>query len=402
MVESSINSLTGKASVLAIGTEITTGQITNRNAAWISEKLVNLGVEVVLHETVADDRGAIREALEHCAKHSQLLFITGGLGPTTDDFTREVVSEWLKQPLEYQESAWQHIVNRLTEFGIPVAETNRRQCYFPTSSQILPNSEGTAAGFTAPFPASDNQRIWVLPGPPREISAIWEQGIENQIREMIPKLTPRELLTWQCLGKSEAELGEITEAALLGSGLQTGYRAHRPFVEIKVWCAASILQEKMPWILKLENAIAPWTVATEENDLIRGFLAALKPFKTIRIFDSASGGILSERLTSLLKDPDYSELRSRICLISQWGNLSAPKLWLEGVLQQEPNDGFLTLALGGFTSDGCGVLGLRHGKGTHQEAMQLPYHKIELLSRMRPYSVEMAFKRWAELLAKSL
>ena len=124
---------------------------------------------------------------------------------------------------------------------------------------------------------------------------------------MIPGLKALELFTWQCMGKSEAELGELTEAALEGSGLLTGYRAHRPFVEVKVWCPASQLQEKMIWISKLEKTIAPWTVATEENDLARGFLAALRRVSAIRIFDSASGGILSERLTSLLRDAQYSD-----------------------------------------------------------------------------------------------
>src|SRR4051794_23818144 len=108
-----MNHLRGKASILAIGTELTTGQITNRNAAWISEQLVNLGAEVVLHEVVADEHQHIREALERCGKVSQLVFVTGGLGPTSDDFTRNVVAEWLGQPLEFDDPSWKRIVSRL-------------------------------------------------------------------------------------------------------------------------------------------------------------------------------------------------------------------------------------------------------------------------------------------------
>src|SRR4051812_12548700 len=116
----------GKASILAVGTELTSGQITNRNAAWISEKLVDLGIHVVLHETVADDRPMIRGALDRCAQVSQLIFVTGGLGPTTDDFTREVIADWLGQKLEFHEDAWQKILTRLGVYGIPIAESNRQ------------------------------------------------------------------------------------------------------------------------------------------------------------------------------------------------------------------------------------------------------------------------------------
>src|SRR4051794_7715109 len=116
----------GKASILAVGTELTTGQVTNRNAAWISEQLVHLGVEVVLHETVPDDRHGIRRALDHCAGLSQFIFVTGGLGPTTDDFTREIIAEWLGQPLQFHEEIWKQVSTRLTDLGVPVAESNRQ------------------------------------------------------------------------------------------------------------------------------------------------------------------------------------------------------------------------------------------------------------------------------------
>ena len=109
----------GKASILAVGTELTTGQITNRNAAWISERLTSLGVEVVLHETVPDERNRILHALQNCEQHSQFIFVTGGLGPTSDDFTREVIAQWLKKPLLFDPETWNQVTDRLKRIGIP-------------------------------------------------------------------------------------------------------------------------------------------------------------------------------------------------------------------------------------------------------------------------------------------
>ena len=259
------------ASVLAIGTEITTGQITNRNAAWISQQLAELGIEVTLHETVPDDRPLIQSALDRCAETSHLIFVTGGLGPTSDDFTRDEIAKWARQEMEFHEPSWKHIETRLGRFNIPIAQSNRQQCFFPKGARVIMNLEGTANAFT--LNACD-RKIWVLPGPPREVEAVWKE-ISAQLEAEVPETKPLKLLTWQCIGKSEAELGEITERELAGSGLQIGYRAHRPYVEIKVWCAGSLLKEKRPYFEKLEHAIAPWVAARNGEDLAQTLVSLL-------------------------------------------------------------------------------------------------------------------------------
>jgi nicotinamide-nucleotide amidase len=385
----------GKASVLAIGTELTTGQITNRNASWISEKLVSLGMEVVLHETVADDRPMIREALDHCAKVSQFTFVTGGLGPTTDDFTREVIADWLGKKLEFNEESWQKIVARLSGLGIPVAESNRQQCYFPAGAQILANPEGTAAGFSASIP--DGKKIWIFPGPPREIAAIWEQGIDSDLKKLLPTVEPLRLLSWKCLGKSEAELGEITEKALAGSHLQTGYRAHRPFVEIKVWCPEKDLQAKEPWLEKLKLAIAPWVMTSQGEDLAVGLLMRLQRSENIEIIDSGSGGALTARLGAILREKNYQEQAETISIATQWARPTDPQDWLEKAIEQADEEA-TTLIIAGFTDDGRCAIGLREDKRIYREFVQLPYTKIELIDRMRHYAVELAMKKWSEWL----
>src|SRR5262245_60987652 len=130
-----------RASILTIGTELTTGQITNRNAAWISERLTAFGLEVALHETVPDERVLMLDALRRCSAQATYVFVTGGLGPTQDDFTRDIIAEWAGRKLEFHPPSWKRILDRLGQFGIPVAESNRRQCFFPTGAEIIENAE---------------------------------------------------------------------------------------------------------------------------------------------------------------------------------------------------------------------------------------------------------------------
>src|SRR5690606_30735889 len=94
------------AAVLTVGTEITSGEILNSNSKWIAEQLETLGFEVMLHLSVPDDRPLINDAHNFAARHSDIPLITGGLGPTSDDFTRDVISDWASFPLVFNDQVW--------------------------------------------------------------------------------------------------------------------------------------------------------------------------------------------------------------------------------------------------------------------------------------------------------
>lgn len=285
------------ASILAVGTELTQGQITNRNATWISEALTAMGIQVACHLTVEDDQETIEWALRTCFSKAPLLFVTGGLGPTTDDFTRDVIARYFSTPLIYDPTSFDRIFQRLTERGVPVAESNKRQCFFPEKGTILINPAGTANGFMLRTP---NQLLIALPGPPNEGKAIWGENQLNALLEFSATLPEKEtLFTWQTLGISESALGEIVEEALAGSRLKTGYRAHQPFVEIKVWVPSSRLNESKPWLLKLEEKIAPWFFAKKPDDYAKKLWETLsRSQKKILVVDALGRGLLQERLLS--------------------------------------------------------------------------------------------------------
>ena len=136
-----------KATILGVGTELTTGQITNKNGSWISKQLMSYGVTTASHIVVPDDKKLITQALDYCANTSQIIFITGGLGPTSDDFTRDLISEWTNQKLVFDDSSWKHVQDRLTSRGFTVKDIQRQQCYFPETAKVLTNAHETANGF---------------------------------------------------------------------------------------------------------------------------------------------------------------------------------------------------------------------------------------------------------------
>lgn len=222
-----------KTSILAVGTELTSGQIVNTNAAFLSRVLTEMGAEVVLHLTVSDDRAAIMSALRTCEIVSDWIFVTGGLGPTTDDFTRDVVAEWTGKKNFFDQRAWQTLTDKLEKRGRRTVNSQRQQCYFPEGSSVLSNSKGTAEAFTLEV---RGRRIWVLPGPPVEVEAVWNEEIVTTIRRAIPNGPRDRLLSWVCKGKPESEIGEIIEKIVKGTELRTGYRCFSPFVEVKLWC----------------------------------------------------------------------------------------------------------------------------------------------------------------------
>ncbi|MEN9722068.1 MAG: nucleotide-utilizing enzyme [Pseudomonadota bacterium] len=336
-----------RAVYLAIGTELTSGQITNRNAAWVSERLEKQGIPVTWHLTVPDDRGLMLEAMRLAAEQAELVFISGGLGPTTDDFTREVIAEWWSAPLEWHEPSWVKVVERLRRRGLEAPESNRQQAYFPRGARVLSNREGTADAFLL---ERSGLSVVVLPGPPREIQAVWEDHLRPWLSDRFGTFAPIEPLKWQVLGRSEAEIGEWVEEAVQGSGLITGYRASPPYVEVKIWVPSGsslATPEIAKAIQALEQKVGPWTVTrNQENLLDQFFQAATDP---LRIVDGATRGWLADRIWSWARSaPERAQLLEsrRLELIERVGvPVAAAMGFVQGELNAAPEDR-LTLALG--------------------------------------------------------
>ncbi|MCB0350203.1 MAG: competence/damage-inducible protein A, partial [Bdellovibrionales bacterium] len=163
-----------KTAIIAIGTEVTSGEVINSNAAWLASHLEEMGFEVSLHVAIPDDRQQILTTLDWAQSQVDLLITTGGLGPTTDDFTAEVISDWLQVPFQWNEEVWVELQQLYQARGLKVLESNKTKCWFPQGAILLKNPVGSAHGFLF---QSQKKKIAVLPGPPREIEGIWKDSL---------------------------------------------------------------------------------------------------------------------------------------------------------------------------------------------------------------------------------
>lgn len=384
-----------RAAILAVGTELTTGQVLNANAAWLSQRLTDLGIEEHQHLTVADDRAQILAALRYLAVDADLLIVTGGLGPTRDDFTRELIAEWMGNvPLYFDTPSWERLQQRGRTHGITLVESQKQQCWFPEGAEVIVNPAGTANAFACQVAGLP---VWVLPGPPSEIEALWDSDLQHRVQPLLPARKPTELYTWNCLGIAESDLGERVEAALDGSGWQTGYRAHLPYIEVKVWVPEEQLSSREPWFQRLEQAIGQWVITRGDQDVAALFLAAL-PEEEILFVDAATGGLLQARLAPYLRKQPYPYLRMETRWLEAEADAARQVEYLLAEYASQPQRIFV---IAGVSPEGEWALGLKAGEHSLIEQQQVPMARLRNPGRYQRYATEWALKTWREWLSGS-
>ncbi|MCA9097283.1 MAG: competence/damage-inducible protein A, partial [Planctomycetaceae bacterium] len=174
------------AEIIAIGTELTTGAKLDTNSQWLSQELAAIGIEVIYHTAVADNLDANLQVLKNATDRTQLVIITGGLGPTLDDLTREVIAQLLGVPLVLDEESLAIIQGMFARRQRPMPERNRIQAMFPAGSEVIPNPRGTAPGIWAKIERTDrpSTNIAALPGVPTEMKGMFREGVVPRLQEL--------------------------------------------------------------------------------------------------------------------------------------------------------------------------------------------------------------------------
>ncbi len=242
------------AAILTIGTEITSGEIINRNAADLARKLEDLNIHCLLHISVPDDRKKIAKAFRFAREQASILMFTGGLGPTSDDLTREVIADELGLELCLDKATYEELAEKFKAMNRRLAAGHKNQCSFPIGAQKFKNPKGHAMAFLV---QKDHLRVYALPGPPVEIEAVWEAGVADDLKSL--GIQPqRRLYKWTFEGLGESEIAEVTERIFNGSGFCLGYRAHRPQVIVKVWVPLELDSTKKIYFEAFERELQSW------------------------------------------------------------------------------------------------------------------------------------------------
>ena len=191
-----------KTAILTVGTEILFGQIVNTNAAFLSQELQNMGYDVMYHYSVGDNPGRLKELINFAFHDCDLILTTGGLGPTQDDLTKEVIAEAMGDVIVENEECMKALLDNYKKAGRTMTPNNLKQAYMPSRARVLPNDAGTAPGFAL---ERDGKLIISMPGPPREMKRMFELQVKPILESMQDSVIFYRIIRTFGLGESSME-----------------------------------------------------------------------------------------------------------------------------------------------------------------------------------------------------
>jgi nicotinamide-nucleotide amidase len=281
--------------VITTGTELLFGSVINTHLAFLGQQLFSLGLRISRQTTVPDGY-PIRDAILEAAPRCQLILITGGLGPTTDDITREIVAELAGRLLEYDESIFARIKERFQRRGLRLTDPISRQAYVPRGAQVLPNDHGTAPGLYVPATEALPHMI-LLPGPPRELRPMFEQYASPIIRSLVGT-TDLTAIIFRTAGLGESYAQELIGADLAAvKDLELGYCARIGELDLRlVGSLDSVLKGA-----EIVRARLSEHIVSEDGSEMEAIVVRLLKERgaTVTVAESCTGGLLANRFTNV-------------------------------------------------------------------------------------------------------
>lgn len=286
-----------KAEIIAVGTEILLGDIINTNSTYLAKELALLGIDVYYQSSVGDNENRLINAFEEGLKRSDIIITTGGLGPTNDDITKEVACKVFKQEMEIDKDSLEKIESFFNKLGIEMTENNKKQAYFPKNAIILKNKNGTAPGAIL---TKDNKYIIILPGPPKEMEAMFENEVKPYLKGMSNKILVSKTLKLFGIGESllETKIRDIID--------EQDNPTIAPYIsnmELRLRITAKSNNEENanniiePVIEKIKNRVGEFIYA-QDNVSIETVVSEMLIEKnlTISTAESCTGGLVSATL----------------------------------------------------------------------------------------------------------
>ncbi len=291
--------------VLNTGSELLLGDVRDAHLSFIAQQILELGLLVTDQRTVGDG-SAIGTTLGEIFSQADLVFVTGGLGPTSDDITRDLVAELLGLPLERNEEVFSSINERLSFRKIKVTESIQRQAQVPRGAQVLPNRFGTAPGLflrAGINPAIQSPHLFLLPGPPRELQPMFIDSVMPLLRKLVrPSDIVRRLYKIANMGESVVET-RVGAKLLAIPGLEVGYCARPGEVDLRLVGRPEIVDQGEKIVLdSLGRYIFARGTDSLEETIVRSLIRAKR---TLTVAESCTGGLLANRVTDV---PGASEI----------------------------------------------------------------------------------------------
>lgn len=291
-----------QAELIAVGTELLLGYTINTNAAFLSRRLSELGIDCYHHLTVGDNPGRLSNAVQTSLGRADICVTCGGLGPTVDDVTLQTLTKVARRPLVLNHAVLSQIRARFTRLRIPMPHSNLRQAYVPRGAVVLPNRIGTAPGFILPLA---KKLLIALPGPPAELEPMVIEQVLPWLKRRYPTLGILLSRTIKLTGITESEVDEKVQDLLkLRGDVTVGIYAHSAQVDLRITAKAKTPAAARKAIARLEADIrrrfGPLVFGVDD-DTLEGVVGAWlkKRRATLALAESCTGGLIGHRVTQV-------------------------------------------------------------------------------------------------------
>jgi competence/damage-inducible protein CinA-like protein len=288
-----------RAALINTGTELLLGDVQDAHLAFIAREIFPLGLRIEERRTVPDTE-AIRRTLAELFSCCEILFVTGGLGPTGDDITLEMVADVLGLELRQDPQLLGSLQRRLQMRGIKWAAGIGRQADVPVGAQVLPNENGSAPGFYLKAninPSISSPHLFVLPGPPRELQPMFRKYAKPILRSIVPSSAIEQRI-YKIAGMGESNIEEaIGEKLLAISGIELGYCARPGEVDVRIIGKPEAIQQADAII---RSALGLSIFSTVDETLEEVVVKLLtKRNETLATVESCTGGLIANQITNV-------------------------------------------------------------------------------------------------------
>ena len=294
--------------ILTIGDELLIGQVVNTNASWIGEQMILHGAHVVRTVTLPDDKVLIEKELRYSSTHADLVIVTGGLGPTHDDVTRDAVAAFLDAPLVLDETVQHAIEERFQKYNRTMPDRNRVQAMVPEGCEVLANEYGTAPGLWYQNAA---YLLCVLPGVPHEMKGLIESYLLPRIKKD-GRIKPAAQRTLHTLGVGESHLQELLgdTATWLPEGFKLAYLPGLGGVRLRITTVGINGEDANARLTRIEDLIVERVgkyIFGKDKDVIEAKVGELlgKAGLTLSTAESCTGGLIGDRITNVSGSSRY-------------------------------------------------------------------------------------------------
>lgn len=292
-----------QAEIISVGSELTSGAKLDTNSQWLSLELAEIGIPVRSHTTVSDRLEDIVETIRLAAERSDIVLITGGLGPTLDDLTRDALAQFAGVDLVRDEASLEHVRQMFARRHRPMPERNVVQALFPRGSEPLPNPRGTAPGIWMVWPRTGREgscRIAAMPGVPSEMKVMFRQQVVTRL-DAGDRVIRRLRINCFGVGESQAEeiLGDLTAR---GRDPDVGITAHEATITLRITAEGATAEECREKIERtraiIVNRMGTLVFGEEDEELEHAVVRLLHQRRaSLSTAESGTGGLLAHRLT---------------------------------------------------------------------------------------------------------